>query len=78
MKAIDYKGKHFILTDENFIDELDQENEFVDVEKITSDDDTLTSHIAACRYYGIPPYLGSDEDLKDRIMKIEKELDVYG
>ena len=67
-KKIDYKGKYFILQDE--AGESDFKVGEIDDRKIT--DDFLKEHIARCNYYGIPPYLGNDEKLKERIEKLNK------
>lgn len=72
--AIDYKGKHFIIQDHIDEDGFDIEDPFVDVEKIIASDAVLTEHIVACNYYGIPPYLGKDKVLLDKIDKLEKLL----
>lgn len=74
MKAIDYKGKHFILQDEVDEDGWDIEDPYVDADKIAADDNLLAQHIQDCDYYGIPPYLGKDEKIKDRIEKIRLSL----
>ena len=71
-KAVDYKGKHFVIQDKLYLD--DTEDEFVDVEKVISDDRLLKDHVLNCAWYGIPCYLGKDQSLHDRIKKIEEEL----
>lgn len=74
MKAIDYKGKHFIIVDD--IDGDDCENQYIDVSKIIESDDLLLAHVESCNYYGIPAYLGKDKDLHARIKAIEDKLDL--
>lgn len=71
--ALDYKGKHFILADENQ-GEDEVLNEYVDCEKIINSDKLLEEYIEDCIYYGIPTYLGEDKKLKKRIKKIENDL----
>lgn len=67
LNLIDYKGKHFILQDQDI--ELDDDwdlcigtKEYNDI-----DDSFLRSHVDACIYYGIPPYIGADKKLNKRI-----------
>ena len=73
--AVDYKGKHFVIQDEDTLDDFDILDEFVDVEKIVNNPTLLKSHVYQCIYYGIPSYLGSDEKLKAQIEVIEKEYE---
>jgi len=74
MKAIDYKGKHFILQDDLDEEGFDVEDPYVDADKIATDDKMLTSHILDCDYYGIPPYLGKDEKLHAKIKEISERI----
>lgn len=74
MKAIDYKGKHFILQDEADEDGWDIEDPYVDADKVVADDNLLISHVRDCNYYGIPPYLGKNKELHERIKKINESL----
>ena len=73
--AISYKGKHFIIQDKDRTSAFDYLDPYVDVEKVIKEQ--LEAHVADCRYYGIPPYIGDDKELKERIEKIEKEFDEY-
>jgi len=63
LDKVDYKGKYFILQDKDYLDDMDliigtmskegaMEPEFVEYHKET------------CLYYGIPAYLGKDQELK--------------
>lgn len=70
--AIDYKGKHFIIQDEDMIHEMDTINPYVDAEKVIAEN--LESHVADCMYYGIPAYIGKDTELKQKIQEIENVL----
>lgn len=72
--AVDYKGKHFTIQDELDEEGFDIEDPYVDVEKIIADDKLLTQHIQDCNYYGIPPYLGKDKDLIERIKNIQSKI----
>ena len=71
--AVDYKGKHFVIQDEDTLDDFDILDEFVDVEKIVNSPTLLASHVYQCIYYGIPAYLGKDETLRANIKIIEKQ-----
>lgn len=62
----DYKGKHFVLGDRP--DEMFGDQGTIEDDKIT--DQFLEDHVDACRYYGIPAYIGKDLELKKRINKI--------
>lgn len=74
--AIDYKGKHFVITDEDLVNEFDSIDPYVDVERILDSETTLLSYVADCNYYGIPTYHGSDARLKERIASIQTTLDM--
>lgn len=66
--AIDYKGKYFTLQDNDIpLDFMDYPLPYIDVEHIIGSDDALREHVESCIYYGIPPYHGDDEKLKERI-----------
>lgn len=66
--AIDYKGKYFTLQDEDIaLDYMDYPLPYIDTESIISNDENLREHVENCQYYGIPPYWGSNEELKKRI-----------
>ena len=71
--AVDYKGKHFIITDEDMVSEFDGIDHYVDVEKVI--EHNLLSYVSDCRYYGIPSYHGKDEELKKKIAEINELLD---
>lgn len=63
---LDYKGgKYFILADEAY--DLDEGYDYV-VGKMTKEDAMrpafVAGHKEASQYYGIPAYLGRDEELK--------------
>lgn len=74
IKTIDYKGKYFILIDEDYKDEfgIDLGKDDIKEEEIT--DEFLKNHCSQCDYYGIPAYIGNDQKLKDRITKIENDI----
>lgn len=74
IKAVDYKGKHFILQDKNTLESMDEVVDWVDVNFIISENWVLKKHVADCNYYGIPAYIGADEELNKRIDEIEKQL----
>ena len=69
---IDYKGKWFVLQDEVWDDAFETEIGEIDDEDIT--DEFLEEHIENCMYYGIPEYVGKDENLIKRIYKIRERL----
>ncbi len=74
MKKIDYKGKYFILQDKLHDDDegyMDFEIGEMKDDEIT--DEFLKGHISNCDYYGIPPYVGCNEDLKARIHRLQEE-----
>lgn len=66
---IDYKGKHFIIQDQN--KEQDEMN-YMDIiigtiTKQEAMNPTYSrNHIENCTYYGIPAYIGDDEDMQAR------------
>lgn len=72
MKAIDYKGKWFILCDDDRVDELDYEMQHIDTEHVCGDG--LESHVRNCLYYGIPDYIGSNQELHTKIAKIKAAI----
>lgn len=75
LKALDYKGKHFILQDENTEEDgMDFRLPYINTEFIVENDINLENHVAQCQYYGIPAYIGGDTDLHERIEKIYKSL----
>lgn len=58
---IDYKGKHFILQDTK--GELD----FIVggmLKEHALEEGFVAEHTMICRYYGIPPYIGEDEEMR--------------
>lgn len=69
--AVDYKGKYFIIQDEDTLDDMDFVVPYMDVEYVLTKG--LKTHVAECIYYGIPAYIGSDKELKEKIEKLEKE-----
>lgn len=71
MKAVDYKGKWFVLCD--VPDENDWERNDVDTRWILGEG--LREHVENCMYYGIPAYIGTDKAVHDRIAAIHKELE---
>ncbi len=73
--AIDYKGKHFMLTDENRVDEMDFIDQNINVPFIIENQGALENHVADCLYYGIPAYVGSSKALNDRVDAIYKKLE---
>ena len=61
---VDYKGKWQVPHDEDFVDEEDLPyvvGETTKEELIKNKE----NHLEACRYYGIPAYVGKDKELKD-------------
>ena len=71
--AVSYKGKHFVIQDEDTLDDMDTIDPYIDVDFII--EKALPAHVADCIYYGIPAYVGADKELKERIEKLEKEMD---
>ena len=61
MKLIDYKGKHYIIQDKVF--ELDYVIGEISKEEALRPA-FIKNHKASCLHYGIPPYIGDDEELK--------------
>jgi len=72
--ASDYKGKWFVLQDEDVEDEYALVRDEIDVGWATGEG--LLEHVENCLYYGIPAYIGKDQDLHDKIAKIQKDFDV--
>lgn len=72
--AVDYKGKHFIITDNDYVCDFEILDPYIDIAHVISCDETLTKHVEDCIYYGIPAYYGKDKELKKRINNIYKEL----
>ena len=75
-KKIDYKGKYFILQDPNTPDEYGMDFEIGEMKEDQLTDSFLLAHNEACRYYGIPAYIGSDVNLKERLAKLDSEYDL--
>jgi hypothetical protein len=71
--ASDYKGKWFVLQDEDFDDDWADPRPEINVEYVMNEG--LYEHVQNCRYYGIPAYLGTDEKLKMRIKEINETID---
>ena len=65
-----YKGKWHILSDTD--DEMYGSVGTIEDDAIT--EVYLLEHVKACQYYGIPPYIGSDEKLEARIEEIYNRL----
>ncbi len=70
--ATDYKGKHFIIQDEDTLDVFDILNPYIDAEDVIKHH--LESHVEDCHHYGIPAYIGADKELHRRINEIEQKL----
>jgi hypothetical protein len=71
--ASDYKGKWFVLQDEDFDLEWVHPRPEINVEYVMNEG--LYEHVENCRYYGIPAYLGKDKTLKTRIREINETID---
>lgn len=69
--AVDYKGKHFILHDKDRVDEMDLIDNFVDVSKAVNEH--LEEYLDNCSYYGVPEYIGSNEELWKKIKETYNE-----
>ena len=69
--ASDYKGKWFVLEDED--NSFGYERKEINVDWVMGEG--LQDHVENCRYYGIPAYTGSDKDLNEKIEKINKKID---
>lgn len=73
MKAVDYKGKHFILYDDDRVDGTwDFILPYIDTDWVIKNG--LENHVAESIYYGIPSYVGKDKELLERIKKIEDDI----
>lgn len=73
--AVSYKGKHFIIHDENCVDlDWDIIDPYIDMEYVLSEDG-LQEHVASCLYYGIPPYIGHDKYIHSRIEEIQQRIE---
>ncbi len=66
--ASDYKGKWFVLEDGETGDAP-----HIDIEWATGEG--LPEHVENCLYYGIPAYIGANQELHDRIKRIEADFD---
>jgi len=71
MKKIDYKGKHFVICDDNCVDDIDFVTGDIRHDELT--EEFLRGHVELCMYYGIPPYVGDNEDILEKIQNIEDE-----
>ena len=61
-KLVDYKGKHYIIQDKLY----DLDYEIGEIEKEKAIDKIFSEiHISNCKYYGIPAYIGKDEDMNN-------------
>lgn len=70
--AVSYKGKHFVVQDEDTLDSYDEIDPYVDIEKVIAS--ALESHVWDCLYYGIPAYIGKDKKLHKMIGRIERRI----
>lgn len=75
MKAVNYKGKHFILQDNDTITDEDDVLDWIDIDIIITENWVLKKHVTDCLYYGIPAYIGKDKELTKRIDYIIEEYD---
>ena len=57
---LDYKGKWFVIQDKE--DEMFPTYEVVNRQKILQKE-FIEQHKSQCEYYGIPAYIGKDEEL---------------
>jgi hypothetical protein len=73
IKQVDYKGKYFILQDE-LDDKYGMDFEIGEMKEEDITDEFLKYHCNNCIYYGIPAYIGKNQELKDRITKIENDI----
>ncbi len=74
--ATDYKGKHFVLQDDNLVDPaFEYVIDYINVDMIINNDKALKEHIADCIYYGIPAYSGNNKELNDKIARLSEELE---
>jgi len=69
IRAYDYKGKWFILMDEDRADFHDYERKEVNVEYVMNDG--LKEHVYNCLYYGISAYVGNDKELNEKIKNLQ-------
>lgn len=72
INAYDYKSKWFVLMDSDKEDDFDFARPDINVDWAMGEG--LKDHVENCLYYGIPAYLGADQELHDRIKKIEEGL----
>jgi hypothetical protein len=71
---VDYKGKHYVIQDEDSLDEAwDEVVGEITEEQLT--DHFLEGHVDACMYYGIPAYIGGDKELNKRIDNLLKKYE---
>ena len=68
--ADDYKGKWFVLQDEDI--DCDFERKEINIDWVMNEG--LKEHVENCLYYGIPSYIGKNEELKKRIEILERNL----
>lgn len=72
--AVDYKGKHFIIMDEDCIDlGWDEVIGYINMEWVI--ENGLRPYVHDCIYYGIPAYIGADNELKTKIQAIYDEYE---
>lgn len=70
--AVDYKGKHFILHDEDCVTDFDYIDDNIDIQHVI--DHNLERYVNDCLYYGIPTYLGNNRVLIEKIKIIEDKI----
>lgn len=73
--AVDYKGKHFILMDENIIENDSVLSTYIDGSAVVESRALLAAHVADCLFYGIPPYIGEDNKLRALIDELQDEIE---
>lgn len=65
LNKIDYKDKYFIIQDEEYKDDCGLDFVIGRISKAEAmKPDFVKTHKINCRYYGIPPYIGGDKDLR--------------
>lgn len=65
INKLDYKGKHYILQDADYeLDFMDFVIGTTTKEELLANKSFIESHKELCEYYGIPAYVGRDEELR--------------
>lgn len=67
MYKLDYKRKHFVLTDER-LETSSQEL------KMPLTEEFMTEHVSTCISHGIPPYIGNNEKILDLVESIYHKI----